>query len=572
MRKRSGNQKAQSLKKVSLGILITAGIMVVCLLACMFWGIRENKKLGSDYIRDTAELYIEQINSDIRQINSELVYLRRQYADIDSFPDEMRPQDAVYYELLENIREQNRILKIRYSEVDCFFVYAQKAGVLITDTGTVFSTSLKSTRNQVLMELLKSRENEESQSTRWELLDTGEEICIVSRYTKKGKTMGCVIELETIFETLQKAMQNYDAIPFIRLAEDELILPGNCSEKYAEKIRAGIDESDLLTYPLGSIGQIQLYVVPGSGLQEQLLYYQVFFAGLIVTAILTLAVLAYAYYEKIMAPMQSFVHALDDVDEEQLLNEDGTNNILELEFASEKFRTLLRRLQSLRIALYEKELAKQQAELEYVQEQVRPHFLLNCLSVIHGMADEKGDKEILEITEVLSEYMRYVMKDSRNQRLIREELEHIASYVRMQKLRYGEEAFSYEVILDGDVENALVPPLLLQTLVENSIVHEVSLDRKIEISLYITQESHEDGMHLYISVSDTGDGFTEEMLQALEEDLPIVYNGRKHVGLQNIRRRLALMYGDRAGISFSNMGEHYGAVVEVHLPLENKKS
>ena len=249
-----------------------------------------------------------------------------------------------------------------------------------------------------------------------------------------------------------------------------------------------------------------------------------------------------------MTPMRDFVDALDNMNEEQMLNENGANNILELEFASGKFRTLLRKIQSLKIAIYEKELKEQRAELEYVQEQVRPHFLLNCLSVIHGKADEKGEKEIIRITEVLSDYMRYVMKDSKNQRVIREELDHIASYVEMQKLRYGEEAFSYETILDGNVEDCLVPPLLLQTLVENAIVHEVTLDNKIEISLYITSEEYEDGRYLYISVSDTGRGFSRETLEALENDSPIIYDGRKHVGLQNVRRRLELLYGGRAGI------------------------
>lgn len=96
----------------------------------------------------------------------------------------------------------------------------------------------------------------------------------------------------------------------------------------------------------------------------------------------------------------------------------------------------------------------------------------------------------------------------------------------------------------------------------------MTLDNKVEISLYITRETYEDGPYLYISVSDTGKGFSDETLEALEHDGSIIYNGRKHVGLQNVCRRLELMYGGRAGITFSNMGENYGAVVEVHVPME----
>jgi sensor histidine kinase YesM len=102
--------------------------------------------------------------------------------------------------------------------------------------------------------------------------------------------------------------------------------------------------------------------------------------------------------------------------------------------------------------------------------------------------------------------------------------------------------------------------------VENSIVHAVNLDRPIEVSLYITREQYEGVDSIYICVSDTGDGFSKEVLEAIENDTPIYYNGRKHVGLQNICRRLKLMYGERASVSFSNMAENYGAVVEVRVP------
>ena len=84
--------------------------------------------------------------------------------------------------------------------------------------------------------------------------------------------------------------------------------------------------------------------------------------------------------------------------------------------------------------------------------------------------------------------------------------------------------------------------------------------------LYLTNETYEDGEYLYICISDTGNGFSKEALDAIENDTPIIYHGRHHVGISNIKRRLALMYGERASITCSNMDENYGAVVEVRLP------
>ena len=98
------------------------------------------------------------------------------------------------------------------------------------------------------------------------------------------------------------------------------------------------------------------------------------------------------------------------------------------------------------------------------------------------------------------------------------------AYIRIQKLRYGEEAFSFEATTDGDIGEWKVPSLLLQTLVENSVVHGVSLDRKSEISLYLTNETYEDGEYLYICISDTGNGFSKEALDAIETTRLIIYH------------------------------------------------
>ena len=62
--------------------------------------------------------------------------------------------------------------------------------------------------------------------------------------------------------------------------------------------------------------------------------------------------------------------------------------------------------------------------------------------------------------------------------------------------------------------------------------------------------------------------FSREIIEAIEKDLPIIYNGRKHVGLQNIRRRLQLLYGGRASMTIQNMDENYGAIVEIRIPQD----
>ena len=119
----------------------------------------------------------------------------------------------------------------------------------------------------------------------------------------------------------------------------------------------------------------------------------------------------------------------------------------------------------------------------------------------------------------------------------------------------------------GDIE---IPVLLLQTLVENSFSHGLTPERKGEISLFITKEKHNDAECLYICVSDNGKGFSAEVLEKIENNGEIYYNDRRHVGLQNIKKRLNLIYGEQAEFHLSNMDENFGAISEVWIPLQTK--
>lgn len=559
----------QSLRKVSLKIIVPILIAIAGLLVCLIWGLAENRKLANKYIGDTAGLYVEQINKDIFQINNELILLLNdKERDISALPAVIGPQDGRYYQLLRNIIEQNRVLKIRYSEVKNFYVYGHEANILITDIGTCFNGSTKTDLNKSLMEFLKEKAAQSSLSTQWELLHIGEDNYIVSWYAKDKKAIGCIILVDKIFQVLKESAEGYEVVPFMREKGGNIIIQSNLREQYRRDIIEGKGKGKLYSYQLGSVGKISLYVVPGGRILDNIFNMQVIFIVLIVLLLLVFVAEIYFYYRRIMGPMESFANKLEETDEEQFLNENGTNNILELETANTQFRNLLRKIQSLKIAIYEKELNEQKAELEYVQEQIKPHFFLNCLSLIHGIADTSGENQIIQITEVLSDYIRYIYKDSTKLRLLGEELEHIQSYVEIQKMRYGAEAFRFEVIKDAQGEAFYVPALLMQTLVENAFVHEMTLDHSIDISVYIACENYEEREYLYLCVSDTGKGFSEETLKAIDADTPIFYNGRKHVGLQNIRRRLKLLYGDTASISFSNMDKGYGAVAEVRIPMD----
>lgn len=572
MRKKRTEKKIQTLQGTGIRILLPVLIALIGLLLCLFVGLGETRHLAEQYTKDTAGLYVEQINHDISQINTELIQILSNDEKISEIPDTIDSTQEEYYWLFRELQDENRMLRIRYKEVRNFFVYSGPADVMILEGGVVFSDSEPEGVLLGLREFSRKAVRQNYGTTTWDFMESGGQTYIIGWYAKHQNVIGCVMELETVFTLIQQMTQQYRVIPYMKKTDGICIFPkewekaDRLAESMELKSRTGSYE-----YQLGTLGKIGLYVLPDGGIMEDVLKLQAILVVLIFLLMILCAVQTFRYYQNLMEPLRQFVQGITEMEEEQQLHENGSNNILELAAVSDRFRGLMRKIQSLKIVIYEKELNEQKAELEYMQEQIRPHFFLNCLSLIHGIADAQGETKIMHIVSVLSEYIRYNYRDAGKERDLFEELGHVKKYVELQKLRYGEEAFSFEVIEDLPEGEIRIPSLILQTLVENCVVHAVSLDRPVEISVYITSEEYEDGKYLYLCVSDTGNGFSKEILEAIEKDLPIIYNGRKHVGLQNIRRRLQLLYGERASMVLQNMDENYGAVVEVRIPQEEWK-
>ena len=573
-------KKHKSMGKLTIQVMIPVIILFLGILVVMFQSMFEARQLVYRYIEDTARLYVEQINTDITKINYEIVTLTSKKGEANNIPAGVRPEDSQYYPILNELVEQNRNLKIRYKEPCCFFVYLEEADLFISDSGSVFKDSQKQGLSNVLMEELRMRKGERTPYSQWYFVNDGEQDYVFSRFSKNGMTMGCAIRLEELFNTLHINSLGYEGIPYILDKDGTIFVSSRDRDKIdpepLKRIagkRAGIfSESVIYSFPIsGIIGETRAFhimISPSGGILEKIMRLQVILVFLSIGIIVGCALVIRVYYQSVLRPMKQFVNSLKNTEEEQWINENGNNNILELEMASKEFKGLLRKIKALKIDIYEKELARQKTELEAMQMQIKPHFYLNCLSLIHGMADVAKQEKIVYITEILSNYMRYVMRDAFEPRQLKEEIEFIQNYVEIQQIRYGKEAFSFEVIMDSNMEEYLVPTLIIHNFVENAITHAVSLDNHVEITLYIVNENYEDGEYLYICVSDTGKGFPPDILEAIEQDKPIYYNDRKHIGIQNSLKRLKIMYGDKAKINFTNMDEGYGAVVEITIPVK----
>lgn len=580
MRKRQRkNKQYRSLKKLSIQVILPLLVVFICLYTLLLQSVIEAKKLIYRHIEDTAQLYVEQMNQDIIKINYDIINLMNTNQNLYLKMEGITPNQSKYYSLAEEIQSQLKNLKFKYDKNFSFYLYFDREKVLVLDGGMIFSTSILVDQGGALYQEICKVNNANTNHSEWEIFDSEDQSYAYSCYSKGYISMGCIINMEDLFDFLRIDSMGYEGIPYFIDSEGKKYISKKDIrwKEYNEK-EINFVENSLIT---GEKEFVELFLNKLTG-EERSLYILVTSNKKIYDNIMILQMLSFVlaiggiiggfllialYYKKVISPMKIFVENLEKVEEEQWINENGKNSILELEMASQEFKKLLRKIKELKIEIYENELRRRKIELEALHIQIKPHFYLNCLNSICVMAEENGQENIIRFTKLLSDYMRYMVENMFEQRTIKEEVKFLYQYIEIQKLRYGKGAFSFDIMLDKELEECLVPGLILYNFVENSITHAIDFEHCIDITVYITTEEYNSEKYLYICISDTGQGFPSNILEKLEKQERIYYNGREHIGILNTVERLKIIYEDKARISFSNMSDNYGAVVEINIPV-----
>ena len=153
------------------------------------------------------------------------------------------------------------------------------------------------------------------------------------------------------------------------------------------------------------------------------------------------------------------------------------------------------------------------AEFKALQAQINPHFLYNSLDSINWLVRKGNTEKATEMISALTTFFRIGLSKGRDIITVREELEHVRSYLVIQKIRY-ENQFEYSFYVDPETENYFVPKLMLQPLVENALYHGIKLcDRKCILMIQVL--SH--GDRIEIEVLDNGAGMDAETLESVRK-------------------------------------------------------
>ncbi|WP_405104415.1 histidine kinase [Paenibacillus sp. FSL K6-1217] len=209
------------------------------------------------------------------------------------------------------------------------------------------------------------------------------------------------------------------------------------------------------------------------------------------------------------------------------------------------------------------EIAQREIKLKMMASQIHPHFLFNALESIRMNAHLRGEKEIANIVRLLGKLMRKNLEVGRERAPIREEVEMIRSYLEIQKFRY-EDRLEYEIAFDPTAAEVMIPPLIIQPLVENAVVHGLeNKEGTVHVSIAITLEENQE---VQVIVMDDGIGMKPGRLAEIMEVISKAEEEEQgRIGLRNVQQRLTLYYGAEHGLRITSR-EGEGTRITFSIP------
>lgn len=224
----------------------------------------------------------------------------------------------------------------------------------------------------------------------------------------------------------------------------------------------------------------------------------------------------------------------------------------EIESLYESYKAVLNRLHKSMIKEKQMSYLSLQAQFDLLQAQVNPHFIYNVLNVISHRGNLSDDEIICDICSDMAGMLRYSTNTEEKYATVKDEVQYLELYLNLLKHRY-EHKLTYQISVDHAIENMIIPKIILQQIVENSINHGYQGGRD-KLAIKVDGERTNNGW--YITIHDNGRGIEPDKIEDLQRAFLDVKqklsNKREHMelkiggmGLINTYARLFLLYSEQ---------------------------
>lgn len=330
------------------------------------------------------------------------------------------------------------------------------------------------------------------------------------------------------------------------------------------------EDSVISSYELGRENWHLVSVTSWGSLSKEVNLYVKWLAVLITLSLLAALLFFLVFMNRITGSITRIVRLMRRVEEGEMwvrVEEKGRD---EIHMLSKGFNRLIDRVNELIDRVKLEQQHKNKAEMRVLQAQIKPHFLFNTLESINVLAVQNEGRKVSQMVCRLASILRISIQD-KEEILIKQEIEHLRSYLEIQKYRF-EDLFDFEISIPDEVMRCMILKLTLQPLVENCIQHGFE---GIQHRGFISVRGCVDNDKIIILIEDNGIGITNEQLQRFEymvtdEKVAAVtqlphHSERRGLGVRSAADRIRIQYGPMYGL-FICSELNKGTIIQCIIP------
>ena len=566
-RRRETSFKRQML---TLVLCITIPLSAMLIVNSLYSIQTFNEKIADSNQR-TVEFFIDRINRELDAVDETLTAVMAGDSDFMTLSGGTGQLQAHLSSLA--LYTQLKAVFPSYTSLGAFFIYSAPSHV----ERDMFTSDFAYAEKEEIRQFVRGCVESDSISYRmgWKWQSVAGETFLFRFFGGRGTYLAAMIPLshllnDTGWEPGQEAVAVFTDLEGTPLTQQEFI----------EEKRISLDIRDSAYFLSGSpkkymvIGRSipnadcrLVVLVGGAGYLDSLSPVQLLLLVLSLFTVLLVPLILFLMNRSVFRPLEEVRGTMERIRAGDLQAQAPTQGqVREFRQVNETFNTMMGQIRGLKIEAYEREIETQKAELRYLQLQIRPHFFLNCLKSIYALAQQKQIDNLQRMILAFSRHIRYIFGDNMELVPLGRELEHVRNYMEIQRISAVRQPVC-RIDADPRLLELPVPPLSVQTFVENSIKHEMEQEDRLEIDVKASLLQSGPDTYVDLVVSDNGSGFPEEVLREINDPESPVY-AQHHVGLNNVKKRLNLIYGEQVMLAFFNSG--HGSVSEILIPVSGE--
>lgn len=568
-------KKKASLIKILRFVMVMLVPMAIISLLVGIYALKDAYKKNYERLNATMDYHVEQLNNQYYQLTYYMTDALANSENAISLQN-MRAVNtlAPYWvcSIVDDLQTMQNLINPGFS----FFV-------------TVPSYNLKSCRrssldsysaNLAMQEYIEEHLDEiPSAGYLTKIQEVEGQIYLMSACKQRGVYLASWIRIEQLFSFMESVIQSEDGF---YLLVDNTFSPLTQPERF-EKADITLDENGQVhTGMSGTISSLHwtnmdvgIGIVTVDQQDVRLGETSIYLFGIMLLCAIAIGFCSYLIYyfrHYIEEPLQFFQNHVNDYLKERRFTK--RYGFAELDEVENAFSALESQVEDLKIDIYEEKLKRTRTELEFLQNQIKPHFFVNCFNIIIGMAEWEQFDRIQDFCMLLSSYVRYTLCDGFETVSLEEELSQSRDFLEIQNIRF-DTATTISELTDESLEFAQVPPMTILSFIENSIKHNKFKVDNLQLQVKVRHIPGGLNGLLEILYTDNGVGMdekqceeTRQMLLSIRENVlgkgENVTFSNEQIGIQNVYRRMLLLFGERAKMELlSQPGEGYAMLITI---------